>query len=269
MTRRVVIASIVLLAAHYSPLLRGADLKPASRMAILRGLVAESATLLAPLPRGEKGLRLSAEGGIDRENLGHEITQQGTAVQTKSIIQITAIEFHDKEIVFQINGGSKKKSKWYEHIEVGVGSQTAPISNPNAGPGSQNGSKITLLYPGKLPDLTVEEIKDQLAPVLDFEARNPILTITAVAIPPEFQKAIEEKQAIAGMTTDMVLAALGHPDRKVREERDGAEQEDWIYGSPPMKVTFVTFEGEQVVDVQEYTGGVRGETHPYPTEPPR
>jgi hypothetical protein len=67
----------------------------------------------------------------------------------------------------------------------------------------------------------------------------------------------------------MVMAALGPPDRKVREERDGTEQEDWIYGSPPLKVTFVTFEEDKVVDVQEYAGGARGETVPYPTEPPR
>jgi hypothetical protein len=270
MLRRLTAACAIALAFQFVHPLRAADLKPASRMAIVRGLVAETATVLAPLPRGEKGLRVSAEGGIDREGLGHEILQEGTAVPSKSVVQITAIQFHDKDIVFEINGGSKKKSKWYEHIEVGIGSQTTPISNPNAEPGTQNGSKITLLFPRKLPDMTVDEIKDYLALVLDFEAKSPVLaTPTAAPIPPEFQKAIEEKQAIAGMTQDMVLAALGQPDRKVREERDGAEQEDWIYGTPPLKVTFVTFEGDQVVDVQEYKGGVRGEIHPYPTEPPR
>ena len=268
MPGRFVIASIFLITLHTAQPLRAADLKPASRIAILRGLVAEYGSLVAPLPRGDEGLRLSAGGDVNREELLHELTQEGTAIPAKTMVQITQIEFHDKEIVFEINGGGKKKTKWYEHIEIGVGTRTTPINNPNADAGSANGSKITLLFSKKLPEMTVDEIKDYLAPVLDFEANNPIQTI-AVPVSPEFQKAIEEKQAVVGMNQDMVLAALGPPDRKVREEKDGAEQEDWIYGSPPMKVTFVTFEGEEVVGVREYAGGVRGETHPYPTEPPR
>jgi len=47
----------------------GADLKPQSRMAIMRGLIAEYATAKSPLPRGEKGLFLKADGEIDDERL--------------------------------------------------------------------------------------------------------------------------------------------------------------------------------------------------------
>ena len=151
---------------------------------------------------------------------------------------------------------------------MGIGTQTTPISNPNENRGAQSGSKIILSFSQKLPDLTVDQIKDYLSPALDFETKNPVQTITQ-AIPPEYQKAIEAKQAVVGMNQDMVLAAMGQPDRKTREEKDGVEQEDWIYSSPPFKVTFVTFEGDEVVNVQEYSGGVRGETHPYPSEPPR
>src|SRR5262245_33574741 len=75
---------------------QSADMKPASRVAILRGLIAESATVLAPLPRGNKGLRMAAEGGVDRDSLNHELTQEGTAVQSKTIVQITSIDFNDK-----------------------------------------------------------------------------------------------------------------------------------------------------------------------------
>ena len=271
MPRRLVMASILLsVLGVFGPGGPGlqAQMKPASRMAILRDLVAEYATVLAPLPGGDEGLRLTSEGAIDREKLLHELTQEGTAIPASVLVQITQIQFRDKEIVFEINGGPKKKTKWYEHIEIGMGSRTTPINNPNADTSGGKGSTITLLFDQKLPDLTVEEIKDRLALALDFEANNPIQTITG-PIPPEFQKAIEEKQAVVGMNADMVLAALGPPDQKVREAKDGAEQEDWIYGSPPMKVTFVTFEEEEVVGVREYSGGVRGETAPYPSEPPR
>jgi hypothetical protein len=53
------------------------------------------------------------------------------------------------------------------------------------------------------------------------------------------------------MDRDAVLSAKGPPDRKVRETRDGVEQEDWIYGLPP-NVLFVTFDGDKVVRVKQF-----------------
>ena len=245
----------------------GADLKPESRLAILRGLVAEYATLKVPLPRGENGLLLKASGEVDEKNLKEEITQQGTAISPKVLVQITNIEFKGKEILFEINGGGKRKTKWYEHIEVGMGSGTYPVgTNPNKANTTPTGSMITLVLPGNVNDLTVEQVRQYLAPALDF---NPVTPLQAIGrpIPPEFQEAIEAKRAAVGMDRDMVLAALGQPDRKVREEKNGVEQEDWIYGTPPLKVIFVTFEGEEVVNVQEYVGGVKGESLPPGQEP--
>ena len=80
-------------------------------------------------------------------------------------------------------------------------------------------------------------------------------------------EAIEAKQAAIGMDRQMVQMAMGHPQHKVRETKDGVEQEDWIYGTPPQKVIFVTFEGEEVVDIKEYRSGVAGQTQP-PLEDP-
>ena len=53
------------------------------------------------------------------------------------------------------------------------------------------------------------------------------------------------------MDREMVLAALGRPLSKVREEKNGQETEDWIYGNPPF-LTFVTFVGEEVVEIKEF-----------------
>jgi hypothetical protein len=51
----------------------------------------------------------------------------------------------------------------------------------------------------------------------------------------------------------MVLAAMGRPERKVRErDADGNETEDWIYGTPPDKTVFVTFQGDKVVRVRQF-----------------
>ena len=221
----------------------------------------------SPLPRGEKGLRLKTDGGIDQESLRHEITQHGAAVPAHTLVHITNIDFKDREILLEINGGGQRKSKWYEHIEVGIGYGTQPISG-GKNSGTPTGSRIALLFPQKLPDLTVEQVKEYLAPVLDFSPVTPLQTMTQ-PFPPEFQKAIEEKRAEVGMNQDMVLAALGPPDQKVRETKEGVEHEDWIYGTPPMKVTFVTFQGDEAVHVEEYTGGVRGQSKPPLEAPPR
>jgi hypothetical protein len=72
-------------------------------------------------------------------------------------------------------------------------------------------------------------------------------------LPPQFQQAIKDHQAIVGMDSEMVMAAMGRPDHKVRErDPDGKETEDWIYGTPPAKTTFVTFAGDNVVRVKEF-----------------
>jgi hypothetical protein len=39
----------------------------------------------------------------------------------------------------------------------------------------------------------------------------------------------------------------------VREKSpEGNETEDWIYGSPPARTTFVTFAGDTVIRVKEF-----------------
>jgi len=55
-----------------------------------------------------------------------------------------------------------------------------------------------------------------------------------------------------------VLLSMGKPERKIRETKDDVEYEDWIYGTPPGKVTFVTFRGDEVVQVKESYGGIGG-----------
>jgi len=267
MPYRVSLAAVLILGTASAARLIASDLKPQARMEIVRGLMAEYATLRSPLPRGEKGLLLKSDGQIDQENLRREITQKGTALPQNVLVQITNIVFRDREILVEINGGGKRKSKWYEHVEVGTGYGTTPISNPNS-KGTATGSMITLAFPQKLPDLSVEQVKEHLAPVLDFSPVTPIQAMSR-PIPPEFKEAVESKQAVVGMDRDTVLAAIGQPDNKVRETKNGLEQEDWIYGKPPLKVIFVTFEGEEVVDVQEYTGGVSGQAQTPPEAPPR
>jgi hypothetical protein len=67
------------------------------------------------------------------------------------------------------------------------------------------------------------------------------------------QQAITDKRAEYGMTRDEVIAALGKPEHKVRETQpDGTEIEDWIYGTPPGKTVFVSFDGDMVIKVEQF-----------------
>ena len=56
---------------------------------------------------------------------------------------------------------------------------------------------------------------------------------------------------IVGMTRDQVLLAMGQPAHKSRENIDGVDLEDWVYGNPPGKVTFVTLRGQKVIKVMD------------------
>jgi len=112
------------------------------------------------------------------------------------------------------------------------------------------GSSITLDYGKPLPDLTIPQIKKILTGVLDFERHSPTV-LYSPNVSPEVKQAIKSHKVIVGMDRDAVLAAKGSPDRKVREERNGAEQEDWIYGLPP-HVLFVTFDEDKVISVKQY-----------------
>jgi hypothetical protein len=96
-------------------------------------------------------------------------------------------------------------------------------------------------------------LKDYLAVVFDFSKQRSAAVTWTASLPPDIKEAIEKKQAKVGMDQEQVLAALGRPDRKVRERTpEGTETEDWIYGHPPTKTVFVRFTGEQVSKVSQY-----------------
>ena len=71
------------------------------------------------------------------------------------------------------------------------------------------------------------------------------------------------------MDKDQVLLALGKPRSKSRETTQaGDELEDWVYGEPPGKITFVQFDDGKVAKISESYANVGGMTAP-PLPPPR
>jgi hypothetical protein len=151
----------------------------------------------------------------------------------------------EKAIVLEINGGPKKKEKWYQHVQLGAGGvMTTP------GPAPKNldakGSVVTLDFDKYVPEITGAQVRDMLSPVLDFKALNQTEAYEKT-LPPKVQNAIKNHQVLVGMDRDMVIYAKGRPPKKIRDKDDkGQDYEEWIYGTPPEEVDFVRFQGEVV-----------------------
>jgi hypothetical protein len=183
------------------------------------------------------------------------------------MIQITKVDIEKDRIVFEINGGMKGGRKWYDNVQVGMGTGTGtvPVRNRGNTP-APGGTVIALTFDKAVPALEASDIKKMLAPIFDFEKK----TATEQAIdtlPPEIQTAVREKRVIEGMDRDQVLMAMGKPRTKVRETKDGMDTEDWIYGLPPGKVSFVTFANGKVIRVKDTYAGLGGETMPQQKPP--
>jgi len=241
------------------------ELTPEERIELIRGLTAEYATAKTFLPRSRKPLKFDSSGTFDKKEWEAVGKEFGPAARVGDLVQISKVTLEDDRIVLEINGGFKGGRKWYERIQVGMGTQTRPIAigqNTNA-PG---GTTIALLFQRRVPPLKAVEVKKILTPVLDFEKRSATEQYVE-SLPPAVQQAIKEKRAVEGMDREQVLLALGRPVRRVRETKDGQELEDWIYGTPPGRIVFVTFEGNKVVRVKETYAGLGSEGPDLP--PPR
>jgi hypothetical protein len=226
------------------------------RVELLRGLSSEYATVKTYLPRSRKALEFESNGTWDKqkwEMIGREL---GPAARVGDLVQVTKVLIAKDSITLEINNGVKGGAKWYDHVQVGIGGSTQPISN-NPNSNAPGGTTLVVRYPDGIGDISSADVKKVLAPVLDFEKQSATQNYIDT-LPPEIKQAVLEKKAIEGMDRDQVLLAMGRPLRKVRESKDGNDLEDWIYGEPPGRVTFVTFSGPKVLKIKETYAGLGG-----------
>ena len=236
------------------------------RLEIERGLTAEFATMKVILPRAKKSLVIQSNGQYDKSAWEEALREGGPAARLGDEIQITRVQIESNKILMEINGGTKT-GHWYDHVQIGMGGGTSPVSTNQNGQAA-NGSHIALVFPGSVPSLKAAEIRQMLAPIFDFEKHSAAEQYMD-KLPEPIKKAIKEQRAVEGMDRDQVLLALGRPRSKSREtNKDGDEIEDWIYGDPPGKVTFVKFNEGKVVKIDESYANVGGMTSP-PLPPPR
>lgn len=223
-----------------------------SKLQIIRFISGEFAKVVLPLPRGDDGFTYHVDKPLDTVKLHDMVRTHGAAVNQGDRVQITKLDLESKRIVFEINGGGKKHFHLRDHLQIGLGGTTAPVGS-NSHPGEGMGATLILDYGRPLPDMSADDLKKQLSPILDFSNQTSATVAWIDTVPPEFRKAIEAHEAAVGMDEDMVIAALGRPEHKVREkDPEGNDSEDWIYGDPPAKTTFVTFSAGKVVQVKEF-----------------
>lgn len=227
------------------------------KIALVRNLSSEYAKVKTVLPRSHKALEFKADGTWDKGAWQQAQIANGPVARLGDKIQITKVTLEGDQIVFEINGGLKDGKRFRDHISVGMGGGMTPVSNSNAS--ATMGTTIELKFPKPMENLSSDDVKKILSPLLDFDERTAV-KLYSETLPPEVQAAIAEKRARVGMSRDQVIMALGHPDHKYRESKDGVDLEDWIFGKPPGKITFVTFEGSKVSKVKDQYAGLGIET---------
>jgi hypothetical protein len=227
-------------------------LKPESRMLLIRYVDGEFGKLVQSLPAGKKGFKIVPGQPVNKQKLNDALRLYGTAATRGDTVQITGIEFRSQEVLLQINGGGKKHFNWRQHIQVGVGNAGTPPPEVFA-PSQPIGGVLIVDYGRPVPDMSPADLKNDLAAFFDFSKQHSATVNWVDTLPPQFKEAIKDHRALVGMDQEMVLAAMGRPEHKVREKGpDGNETEDWIYGNPPAHTTFVTFAGDTVIRVEEF-----------------
>jgi len=228
-------------------------LQASSRLSLVRYVDGEIVQLVRSIPAGKKGFHMKAGAPLNENALRMAVSSAGSAINPGDRAQITNLDFKDKQIIVEVNGGGHGKTRLRDRIHLEVGGVPTMTTAPASPVNTNAGATLYLDFDKPLPDMTAEELEQFLSGVLDFSKRHSAAVQWVDSLPPEIQKAIQDKQPIVGMDHDMVLAAMGRPDRKVREKgADGSEIEDWIYGTPPAKTIFVSFEGDKVTQVHQY-----------------
>jgi hypothetical protein len=232
-----------------------------SKLSLIRYVSGEFAKARKPLPGGKDGITLYADKPLDEQSLNRAIGMHGAAVNTGDPVQITKLEFHEHVIIVDVNGGGRPKKSWMDHIQFGMGGTPPPTTTTTTDgqdqgpPGFQQGrgGTIYLQFTKNIPDLSADDLKGLLNPFLDFSKEKSASVQWIDTLPPEMKKAITDRRAVVGMDREEVVAAVGKPDRKVRErDPQGNDTEDWIYGHPPDRTVFIHFTGERVTGIKQY-----------------
>jgi hypothetical protein len=218
---------------------------------LIRSLTAEHGFAMRPLPLASKGLILHANGGMEPSGADYvnEMNEHGTSAKPGDRCVITDVKIKDDKIVFLLNGGPDHKHKWLQHVSIGMDpNATTPVVQDRGQ--EPVGSRLTLVFPHAVPEIPGKTVEALLAPLLGFGVKSPVVAYTDT-LPPALKQAILDHHVLVGMSTEMVVYAMGQPQEKIREREGQMPFEEWIYGESPMPVEFVRINGNRVIRVEE------------------
>ncbi|HZB87845.1 MAG TPA: hypothetical protein VE291_04225 [Terracidiphilus sp.] len=226
-----------------------AQLDAKTRYELLRFLEADQGFAMRPFPRGHKGLTLEANGKLEPAGEAYLdlVTSQGLSAKPGDRLVITDVKIEHGKITLMLNGGPDARHRFLRHVEVGGGVGIGPVVQDDGQ--EATGSRLTLAFKERIPELTGKQVEALLAPLISFEVKTPVQAYTDT-LPPKLKAAILDHDVLVGMNTDMVLFAKGQPRSKIREMDGQMPFEEWIYGKPPEDVEFVRINGNRVIRLE-------------------
>ena len=227
-----------------------------TRLLVIRSLQSERVFARIVLPQGDKGIKI--KNGVvspNEEKIAQEVAEFGQAAKPGDRCVITDVQIKENLIIVELNGGSKKHEKWYQHIEVGAGGGMTQVPG---GPSPQSldahGTTVTLEFDKYIPELTGDQVREMLGAGHRLQGVNALQRPYQKTLPPKVKEAIKDHKILVGMDKEMVTFAKGRPPRKIRDKDEkGQDYEEWIYGTPPEEVDFVRFKGNEVARLEIMT----------------
>ena len=216
------------------------------RLDLIRNLESEQGFAHRELPLGA-GLTLLANGNMAPRDDEYKrmLYEKGQSAAPGERIEISRVEFKPDRIVIDFNGGPYAKHRFLSHVSLN-GMQLAqegPIAT---------GCRITLVFEGGVPEVSAPEVKALLDPLVDFKAKSSAEAY-ADTLTPKVRDAVQAHEVLVGMNRRMVLASMGEPKTKHREQTgndSGELYEEWIYGETPQPIQFVRFQHDRVVRLE-------------------
>lgn len=219
------------------------------KLEVIRIMQAEQGFAMRPLPCGHKGLTLEANGKLEPagEAYLNMVTANGISAKPGARVVITDVKTDHNKLILDFNNGPDARHRFLRHISLGTDPYyDAPVV---AGGGEPGGARITLEFKGHIPELTGDQVKALLAPLVSFDVKTPVQAYTDT-LPKPLKEAILNHQVLVGMNTDMVMFAKGQPQTKYHTMDGQMPIDIWLYGQAPNPVTFVRINGNRVIRVE-------------------